>query len=206
MNAHHSLVSKVKQWLHRKQRRTSRGQSLVELAITLPFLLVLFLGSVEVSYYMFAANTVHNTAREAARRAARESRYDTITISQWATIVGNKLDQSASSSFLKPTSAADTAIVTHFKSDSLGNLTTCESATVIWPSDNAAGTDPSLISCADLATKLTNMTATLGTTLSDDDFIVVEYYHRHTPIIGLTIVSPNGVTIYSSSIMRIIGQ
>lgn len=206
MNANQFLTSKIKKWHNKNRRGTSRGQSMVELAITLPFLLILFLGTAEVAYYMFAANTVNNTAREAARRAVRESRYDTITISQWADIVGARLDQSASSSFLQPTSVTDTAFVTHFRSDNAGNLISCETAPVIWPADNAAGTDTSQISCALLAEKTANMATTLGTVLSDDDFIVVEYYHHHTPIIGLTIVSPNGVTIYSSSIMRIIGQ
>ncbi len=51
------------------QRRSAneRGNSLVEIALVLPVLLVLFLGIIEVAFLLFAHVQVANAAREGAR-------------------------------------------------------------------------------------------------------------------------------------------
>lgn len=183
-----------------------RGQSLVEVAIALPFLLILFLGMVEVVYYMHATITVHNTAREAARVGAKESPYDTKPINDWATLVISNVVQSATASYLSPTSADDTVVVTRITADDVGSLTYCESQSANWPADSNPGPDSTRFSCSQLQTMIAQMPGDLGSSFEDDDFIIVEYFHHHYPIIGLTVVAPDGVTLYSYSAMRIIGQ
>jgi len=179
---------------------------MVEVAVTLPFLLVLFLGMVEVAYYMYATITVHNVAREAARVAAKESPYDPKPINQWATLVISDVVQSAMGSYLQPTSADDTVIVTRATADDTGALTYCESLSASWPADGNPGPDSTRLSCDQIQAMIAQMPGDLGSGFESDEFIVVEYFHHHYPIIGLTVVAPQGITLYSYSVMRIIGQ
>jgi Flp pilus assembly protein TadG len=51
-------------------RRSARGQSLVELALTLPLLLIILLGVVDLGRVYFSYMTVINAAREGARYGA----------------------------------------------------------------------------------------------------------------------------------------
>jgi len=188
------------------QKRPARGQSLVEMAITLPFLLILFLGMTEVGYYMFATISVHNTAREAARVAAKEPQFSNNTIDDWATMVMTDVLKSATASFLNPSGDDDTVIVTHITTDSSGTITTCESKSAIWLDTGTPGPDSSRFTCADLQALVDQIPTTLGTNFEQDEFILVEYYHHHYPVIGLTVVMPQGVQLYSYTVMRVIGQ
>ncbi|MFQ5398199.1 MAG: TadE/TadG family type IV pilus assembly protein [Anaerolineae bacterium] len=184
----------------------NRGQSLVEVALALPFLLILFLGMVEVGWYMYAANIVHNTAREGARVAAKENVLDPKTIQDWASLVLTDVIKSTSNDYISPNSTNDTVIVTRATSNSQGSLTYCESMSAVWPDTGSPGPDTSRVSCADLQAKIIQMGVDLGGSFGTDDFIVVEYFHHHDPLFGLTVVAPQGLTLYSYSIMRIIGQ
>lgn len=49
------------------RRRRSRGQGLVELALVLPVLLLIFMGIVDFGRAIYAYNSVSNAAREGAR-------------------------------------------------------------------------------------------------------------------------------------------
>ena len=51
-------------------RRGVQGQSLVEIALILPVILVLFLGLAEVAFILYAHVQVANAAREGARRGS----------------------------------------------------------------------------------------------------------------------------------------
>ncbi len=51
----------------RKQSFSEQGQSLVEIALILPVLLILFLGVAEVGFFFYAHVQVANAAREGAR-------------------------------------------------------------------------------------------------------------------------------------------
>ncbi|MGH9174654.1 MAG: TadE/TadG family type IV pilus assembly protein [Vicinamibacterales bacterium] len=53
----------------RKDRRITRGQSLVEFALILPVFIILLVGIFDVGRLIYAYNTVNNSAREAARLA-----------------------------------------------------------------------------------------------------------------------------------------
>ncbi len=190
----------------RPTRRNPRGQSMVELALTLPMLLLLFLGLVEVSYYLYAANTVHYVARESARVASKESRSLPKTINEWSTIVISSTNRVATAGFLAPTSVDDTVITSFVTTDATGAIASCAIQKGNWPADNQSGPDVSKFTCVNLSSLVTQMSVDLGVTLNNDKLIVVEYYHHHYPLIGLTVVAPNGITLYSYTAMRIIGE
>ncbi len=54
----------------RKQSSSERGQSLVEIALILPVILILFLGIAEVGFILYAHVQVANATREGARRGS----------------------------------------------------------------------------------------------------------------------------------------
>jgi Flp pilus assembly protein TadG len=54
-------------------RRLQRGQGLVELAVVLPFLLIILMGAIDLGRVFFAYAAISNAAYEAARQAARGS-------------------------------------------------------------------------------------------------------------------------------------
>jgi len=51
-----------------KARARQRGGALVEFAITVPLLMMMFIGMVEFGYYFYVANSVTGAAREGARQ------------------------------------------------------------------------------------------------------------------------------------------
>lgn len=65
-----------------RERTSSRGQSLVEMALVLPILALLLIGVFEIGMLLYAHVQVANAAREGARAASlyRSTRYTSITI------------------------------------------------------------------------------------------------------------------------------
>lgn len=57
-------------------RRKQRGQSLVEMAFVLPVLLLVVLGIVDLSYYIYCYITVYQTVRDAAEEAAKQPPFE----------------------------------------------------------------------------------------------------------------------------------
>lgn len=53
-----------------RHRRVSRGQSMIEMALTFPVLLLILAGAIEVGYYYNTYLTFMDATREAARRSA----------------------------------------------------------------------------------------------------------------------------------------
>jgi hypothetical protein len=60
-------------------RRSERGQSLVEFALTLPLLVLLMLGILDLGRAVAAYNSVSNAARSAARVAVVDQNADVVT-------------------------------------------------------------------------------------------------------------------------------
>lgn len=185
-----------------------KGQSLTEIAIALPVLMVLFLGIVEVAYYMYADIAVRNITRESARVAIKET--SDHTTAEWAALVMTTTLRSSAGSFLQPNSADDTIIVTKVKVALDGSLTCAGPLAATWP-DGGQGPDSAnsqFSDCGKIQGSLAQMPGILGhaSGLQDDAFIITEYFHHHHPIIGLTVVAADGITLYSSATMRLIGQ
>lgn len=61
------------------QRRAKRGQSLVEFALVLPIMLVIFMGIFDFGRAIFAFNSVSNAAREGMRAAIVDQNSTVIT-------------------------------------------------------------------------------------------------------------------------------
>jgi Flp pilus assembly protein TadG len=59
--------------IRRVGRRRTRGQSLVEFALSLPVFMLILFGLVDGARYVFVSNAVSNAAREGARRASVEA-------------------------------------------------------------------------------------------------------------------------------------
>ncbi|PKK90396.1 MAG: hypothetical protein CVV64_08510 [Candidatus Wallbacteria bacterium HGW-Wallbacteria-1] len=54
----------------RSDRRSGRGQSVVEFALVLPIALILIIGVIDMGWYFFQYLTLSNIARKAARQAS----------------------------------------------------------------------------------------------------------------------------------------
>ena len=73
-----------------KQTQPARGQSLLEFALALPVLLILFLGLIEVALALRAQLVLTNANREAARYASRGSLPTSRSPSaHWSPLPGN---------------------------------------------------------------------------------------------------------------------
>lgn len=55
----------------RLAQRHQRGQSLVEMALVLPFLVLIVLGTIEFGYYIYTYSELENATRRAAERASK---------------------------------------------------------------------------------------------------------------------------------------
>ena len=58
-------------WAARRTRHRSRGQSLVELALLLPVMMMLFAGALDLGRVFYSQITIENAAKEGALEAAR---------------------------------------------------------------------------------------------------------------------------------------
>ncbi len=52
-------------------RRRIPGQSMVEMALVLPFLLFIVLGIIEIAYYIYTYTELENATRRASERASK---------------------------------------------------------------------------------------------------------------------------------------
>src|SRR5215216_1438821 len=52
-------------------RRRSEGQSLVEMALMLPLLLMILFGIVDIGYYIYGYSTIYQAARNGTERASQ---------------------------------------------------------------------------------------------------------------------------------------
>ena len=71
-----------------RQRDAGRGQSLVEFALVLPILLVMFMGIFDFGRAIFAFNSVSNAAREGVRVAIVDQNQSVITNEARAAMTG----------------------------------------------------------------------------------------------------------------------
>lgn len=62
-----------------KLKRLAKGQSIVELALILPFLIAMTIGTMEVAYYVYTYSELENATRIASERASKTPPYTTTT-------------------------------------------------------------------------------------------------------------------------------
>lgn len=183
-----SILHKCGARMRNPFKRGERGQSLVEMTLAIPFLLILIWGIVEVGNALLTYVTVSNTAREGARFAASLSvDYEEFPV-ETRTAILDRMAQSASN--LEFDEEHATVWFYYAETDGEGHI----------PSGNLysyqlMGTLDSLLA----PEPWTKIDAKFH--LPDDYVILVEMSYLYTPWIG-PVFLPNPIRMTSHTAMR----
>jgi len=180
---------------HQRTSAKEKGQSLVELALIFPIVLLIVAGLVEIGAVMNAKLTVVNSAREAARYGVFETSDEDITASA---------QMAAAPRFGYRTENSDIYVI-HAKTDVDGSISdTCpqnrDEAASYWCVNHTLGNGPaapSFVTRADLEERLGG--------IGDMEFVAVAVDYDHESIVGLPILKnlAEGTAINSFSVMRL---
>jgi hypothetical protein len=213
----------------RWQLRRSEGQSLVELALTLPILLVMFAGLVEVGAALRNDMIVVNANREGTRFAARGRWFDSPEeiqeiFSRVVAAAGHAQQAGSFQQFLRPTAVGDlpantTIAVTYIQVpdqiDETGGLVV--EPPIIqgpWytPTVPLHTTQLDVAAIAEAARQANyefNQKYYVGGSLdiaSEDNFVIVEIWYDHEQWLKLPIFTellPERLTFYAQTTMRV---
>ena len=195
-------------WFPRQQ-----GQSLVELAIITPLLLLLFLGLTEVGAALRAYQIVVNTAREGARYGSKDEFIPNAAIVDWmlsSTTLPIKLGPEGGPYEVNPQNA--TIIITRLKQTGSGGNYEYEIEGTPYCEGACDGSRPSVLTPAWLAAHAQE-TAALpwpgGVPDVNMKLIAVEVMYDHPQITGLFYIGqylPNPIPLHSITIMRLGGS
>lgn len=207
-----ALVGDMMRRILRNPLRKLRGQNLVELALLLPILLLIFFAMVEVAWWAHSYITIATAAREGARFGSRALHLPTDEIADVTSIAmsgGVNVD-------LVGADANTAIIVTEIDVDPDGSYTINESLKL---GDLAATTDVCLIDpCPSGSINIKimrdeNVTFNGNSILCTEalgcrnDFVVVEVFHEHSMALG-TIFStkylPNPIATNAHGVMRVL--
>ena len=184
--------------------RKETGQSLVELAVILPLLLLLFIGMIEVGWAMHSYVTVATAAREATRFGARGN-FNEEDVGEVALVALGALDVE-----LEGPDVNTTVIVTFVDIDPTGAYTiTTPYVTGTLPVASCLSTgecDIYQIAQDNIAFNDDPANCPTPPCDSPNDLVVVEAFYEHTQLLGLPLVSDilsNPMHIYSRSLMRV---
>jgi hypothetical protein len=200
----------------RKSQKKERGQNFVELALTLPIILMLFLGMIEIGFAIHSYVVVANAAREGARFGARGVHVPLLDITSIAEIAMSK----SISVDLYGVDANTTIIVTQidieddgtydiygrFKEGDLAVVSEiCE------PTATPCGANSLEVKDFIDANLLFNASAELCQKAAGclGDFIVVEVFHSLEPAVISGLVRgfiPYPFSINSTAVMRVLHQ
>ena len=188
-------------------RQTEEGQALVELALTLPILIILFLGLIELSLALRAQLVLVNANREAARFAARGTFSDEQIAVQALYSFGQQLPVRTTG--FKPNTGI---IITRFHIPDDPTQTAYYRTPVY-----ATGT---LTYTSKISPELELITLRAQNNTFNDDlvatheeavrsvhdvvFVEIYYYHNqvlHAPIVGW--IFPEPIVLYSRTMMRV---
>jgi Flp pilus assembly protein TadG len=173
-------------WMKRFRRLThdQQGVAYLEFAISLPFLMALFLGSVEVTRYIIIAQKVEKSS---------------VTISdvvaQSETITDTQLDQliAAVGEVMQPYSFGDNGYVI------ITSVTRAQGAAnpvVNWQYHSGGWTHPSLVGSPSTVASLPN-----GLTLNERDTVIIaEVYYDFQPLLVNSVIT--GQQLYKVAIFK----
>ncbi len=205
------LSIKIRRGLRLLSRQ--QGQSLVELAIITPLLLLLFLGLTEVGAALRSYQIVVNTAREGARYGSKDEFIPNASIVDWmlsSTTLPIKLGPEGGPYEVNPQNA--TIIVTRLKQTGSGGDYEYEIEGTPYCEGACDGSRPSVITPAWLAAHAQE-TAALpwpgGVPDVNMKLIAVEVMYDHPQITGLFYIGqylPNPIPMHSITIMRLGGS
>ncbi len=190
-------------------KRQTRGQSLVELAITLPFLIIMFLGLVEFGFMLNYYISLVDATREAAREY---SQYDPFTYDAAGNRSGDNIDTfyklipSYLRGKLEPTDSTDTSrditldptqdnIIVSVFSICRGHVVARYPTTTSTPGEYRTWTtdDASRFTNANIESRLVSDAPETGV-------LVVEVFYDYHYLLGF-FGTGNKITLYSYTIM-----
>jgi hypothetical protein len=183
--------------------RRPRGQSLIEFALALPVLLILFLGLIELAMAMRAQLVLTNANREAARFASHGAFTDEQVVERALFAFAEQLPVE-----LSGPEANTGIIITRFHIPSGGGEPTYEgpyiTGTLTYTNDGGQVIDtPSQIDPASYALQLKEQNEDFITT---NDVVLVETYYHHNQILHAPLVEwvfPEPIVLYRRTAMRI---
>lgn len=192
-----------RKWLQNKEE----GQSLVELALVLPIILLLFVGMAEVGWAIHSYVTVATAAREATRFGARAN-FDAEKVAEVALVALGALDVE-----LEGPDVNTTVMVTFVDIDPTGTYTITTpyiTGTLSVTSSLLSGDfDVGQIAQDNVAFNQDPFHCPIGVDPpcgTRNDIIVVEIFYRHHQMLGLPMVSDilsNPIGLYSRGAMRL---
>ena len=209
---------------HRRDKRTARGpkggrgQSLLEFALALPALLILFLGLIELALALRAQLVLTNANREAARYASHGAYTDEQVVARTMAAFSEQLPASLSGS-----DANTGIIITHFHvppGDADATWDTPITVTGTLTYTNRSGqVIPTPSKLADETGDLTPYAQKLekqerdfltteenGEFLTTNDIVIVETYYHHRQVLNAPLISnwiPEPIVLYMRTAMRV---
>lgn len=159
-----------------------QGQSLVELALVAPILLLMILGAVELGHAFNAYTGIISASREGARLAARGNIFLPSQIAQVTAQHAGGLDLSGSGA----------ALLTTVKSDTSGFIS--------YTTQALFGTATSRLSAADLLALQEREAGSDPAFLKKEQFVAVEVFYDHRSLTGLLYAT---IPMYAYTIMPV---
>ncbi len=202
--------------------RKERGQSVVEFAIILPFLVMLIVLMIETGFALRSYLVITSANREGIRFAARGRYSDELAAARIVQSAGMVRGESGPVPFLQATGEDSNAGIIirriPIRADGTlgegriyctGTITIDDSKVPI--SEDHSRVDPVTIADehADITVQVNNMRRDAGYDVLDNELVVVEVFYVHRTLwVSTFLPRPFGATIplYSRSIMRIVSD
>jgi Flp pilus assembly protein TadG len=203
------IINIVKDKTHLFPPDRQRGQSVVELAIITPLLLLLLLGMVEVGAVLRNYLVLAAANREAARFASR-GRYENDAIAKIAIdTMADQLSVETSGPDANVSVLITTISIHHDSSES----PEWEGPTVITGTAGASRIDPAVLS-VQLKAQNDSINATLearepSAQPSGNQVVIVEIIYQHEQLLNMPIITqflPNPIPLYTQTMMRVTGD
>jgi hypothetical protein len=201
-------------------RQKENGQSIVELTLILPFLLLLLVAMVESGFALRDYVMVQSVNREGVRWAVRtpptggEPELVALFAGETAEVF-DRVKSSANDAGLREEDVS--IILTHIylvDDDNDGTYDRSGVDSYVYPAENGGFVGDSQLDTVALAddnlakyTQINALRGASGYEALENELVVVELFYRHETLWGMDIVGPFGAdwTMYAQSSMRMIG-
>ena len=197
------MMSKLKKKF--KKRTAITGQSMVELALVLPFLLLFAVGLTEVGFTMFDYMRLANANREGVRLASRGPRYDDEAVMDRVVASGG-MDEGNGGVFEPYFDTDDNlcVIVTRVPAEDGSQFSRSVRGTLP-PSYEPLNIDLIEQENDEVNTEINELRADEGYAIHSNKLIIVETYLEHDLILSYPDILPlpNPVPLYFRSTMRV---
>ncbi len=204
-----------------KQSTAKSGQSIVEFALVLPFLLLLLLGMADVGYAFYDYILLTGANREGVRLASR-GRFDNETVASRVISSGGMQEVDGTLENRFRTAGPDSnfgMIITHFPIDANGNLNQ-DNVTVHLTGTLQCGDQTNYITAddsriqgdyegfhGDITQKINTRREAAGYDAQNSEIVVIETFYAHDvlfPIFLDLLQFPDPLILYSRGSMRVL--